>query len=103
MTSNARIASIEIDEKSLAPAGPDAEHERKVAIFDLIESNSFKVINRVADIVRNSEKRFMTRMKTSTPMDKNTDNDIITWGRTVFRGNSLNSTEHASASMMTVL
>ena len=44
MTSNARIASIEIDDKSLAPAGPDAEHERKVAIFDLIESNSFKVI-----------------------------------------------------------
>lgn len=40
----ARIASIEIDEKSLAPAGPDAEHERKVAIFDLIEDNSFKVI-----------------------------------------------------------
>ena len=44
MTANARIASIEIDEKSLAPAGPDAEHERKVAIFDLIESNSFKVL-----------------------------------------------------------
>jgi uncharacterized protein (UPF0262 family) len=42
--SRARIASIEIDEKSLAPAGPDAEHERKVAIFDLIEGNIFKVI-----------------------------------------------------------
>ena len=39
-----RIASIEIDEKSLAPAGPDAEHERKVAIFDLIEGNTFRVI-----------------------------------------------------------
>ena len=44
MTSNARIASIEIDEKSLAPAGPDADHERKVAIFDLLEANSFRVI-----------------------------------------------------------
>jgi uncharacterized protein (UPF0262 family) len=43
-SSNARIASIVIDEKSLAPAGPDAEHERKVAIFDLIEQNSFRVI-----------------------------------------------------------
>jgi uncharacterized protein (UPF0262 family) len=40
----ARIASIEIDEKSLAPAGPDADHERKVAIFDLIEENHFKVV-----------------------------------------------------------
>lgn len=44
MTDNARIASIEIDEKSLAPAGPDADHERKVAIFDLLEENHFKVI-----------------------------------------------------------
>ena len=44
MTANARIASIEIDEKSLAPAGPDAEHERKVAIFDMIESNSFEFL-----------------------------------------------------------
>src|SRR5690349_16418512 len=44
MTDKARIISIEIDEKSLAPAGPDADHERKVAIFDLIEGNTFKVI-----------------------------------------------------------
>ena len=40
----ARISSILIDEKSLAPAGPDAEHERKIAIFDLIEKNVFRVI-----------------------------------------------------------
>lgn len=40
----ARIASVEIDEKSLAPAGPDADHERKVAIFDLLEENHFKVV-----------------------------------------------------------
>jgi uncharacterized protein (UPF0262 family) len=42
--STARIGSIVIDEKSLAPAGPDAEHERKIAIFDLIEQNTFRVI-----------------------------------------------------------
>jgi uncharacterized protein (UPF0262 family) len=41
---DSRIISIEIDEKSLAPAGPDAEHERKVAIFDLLEANHFKVV-----------------------------------------------------------
>jgi uncharacterized protein (UPF0262 family) len=40
----ARILSIEIDEKSLAPAGPDAEHERKVAIFDILEGNTFKLV-----------------------------------------------------------
>jgi uncharacterized protein (UPF0262 family) len=44
MSEVARIVSIEIDEKSLAPAGPDAEHERKIAIFDLLESNSFRVV-----------------------------------------------------------
>lgn len=44
MTDKARIASIQIDDRSLAPAGPDAEHERKVAIFDLLEGNHFKVV-----------------------------------------------------------
>ena len=44
MTDKARIASIHIDDRSLAPAGPDAEHERKVAIFDLLEGNHFKLI-----------------------------------------------------------
>lgn len=44
MTQTARIISIEIDDKSLAPAGPDAEHERKTAIFDLLESNFFKIV-----------------------------------------------------------
>ena len=44
MTDNARIISIEIDEKSLAPAGPDADHERKVAIFDILEGNIFRII-----------------------------------------------------------
>lgn len=39
-----RIVSIEIDEKSLAPAGPDADHERKVAIFDIVESNVFRLV-----------------------------------------------------------
>jgi uncharacterized protein (UPF0262 family) len=43
MMEKSRIASIEIDEKSLAPQGPDADHERKVAIFDLLENNVFKV------------------------------------------------------------
>ena len=44
MTSPRRIVAIEIDEKSLAPAGPEADHERRVAIFDLIEGNSFSVV-----------------------------------------------------------
>ena len=36
-----RIARIEIDETGLAPPTPEIEQERKVAIFDLLEDNSF--------------------------------------------------------------
>jgi len=38
-----RLISVDIDEDSLAASGPDAEHERRVAIFDLIEENEFVV------------------------------------------------------------
>jgi len=39
-----RIVKIDLDERSLAPATADVEHERKVAIYDLIEENYFKPI-----------------------------------------------------------
>lgn len=38
-----RLISIEIDDATLAASGQDAEHERRVAIFDLIEENTFGV------------------------------------------------------------
>ncbi len=37
-----RLQSVELDEASLAPASRDAEHERQVAIFDLLEQNLFQ-------------------------------------------------------------
>ncbi|MBI1393608.1 MAG: UPF0262 family protein [Alphaproteobacteria bacterium] len=39
-----RIVEITLDERSLAPATADIEHERKVAIFDLKEENYFEPI-----------------------------------------------------------
>jgi len=39
-----RLIEIKIDEETLAASGPDAEHERRVAVFDLIEANSFEVV-----------------------------------------------------------
>jgi uncharacterized protein (UPF0262 family) len=36
-----RICHIEIDERGLARPTPEIEQERKVAIFDLLEDNSF--------------------------------------------------------------
>jgi uncharacterized protein (UPF0262 family) len=36
-----RICHIEIDDTGLAPPTPEIEQERKVAVFDLLEDNSF--------------------------------------------------------------
>jgi uncharacterized protein (UPF0262 family) len=40
-----RLADIAIDPRSLAAATADGEHERRVAIFDLLESNLFDVVD----------------------------------------------------------
>ncbi|MEM9170492.1 MAG: UPF0262 family protein [Pseudomonadota bacterium] len=39
-----KIVKIDLDERSLAPAGADIEHERKVAVYDLLEENYFQPI-----------------------------------------------------------
>lgn len=39
--SNNRIAAITLDEESIGRSGPDIEHERAIAIYDLIEENVF--------------------------------------------------------------
>lgn len=36
-----KIADLILDEKTVVRRGPDVEHERKVAIFDLLEENFF--------------------------------------------------------------
>lgn len=36
-----RICHIEIDEEGLVPATPEIEQERRIAVFDLLEENSF--------------------------------------------------------------
>jgi uncharacterized protein (UPF0262 family) len=36
-----RLIAITLDENSIGRSGPDVEHERAVAIYDLLESNSF--------------------------------------------------------------
>ena len=36
-----RIVKLTLDERTVVKRSPDVEHERKVAIFDLLEENSF--------------------------------------------------------------
>ncbi len=42
------IFNISLDEKSIVRRNADIEHERKVAIFDLLEDNRFKLTSGVA-------------------------------------------------------
>lgn len=44
-TPSGRLVHIELDEESFSAIGSDAEHERRVAIFDLIEENSFAPVD----------------------------------------------------------
>ncbi|HET7850744.1 MAG TPA: UPF0262 family protein [Pseudolabrys sp.] len=36
-----RLVGVKLDEKSIGRSNPDVEHEREVAIYDLLEQNSF--------------------------------------------------------------
>lgn len=40
-----RLYSVVLDENSIERGTPDQEHERQVAIYDLIEENSFDLVN----------------------------------------------------------
>lgn len=44
--STSRLIAVTLDEKSTATSNPNIEHEREVAIFDLLESNSFALAGR---------------------------------------------------------
>ena len=39
--SHQRLVKITLDEGSIGRSSPDIEHERAVAIYDLLEDNSF--------------------------------------------------------------
>ena len=48
MPDNNRIAQITLDEQSVIRRSPQVEHERKVAIFDLLEDNEFALTSGTA-------------------------------------------------------
>jgi uncharacterized protein (UPF0262 family) len=43
-TSNNRLVAVTLDETSIGRSGPDIEHERAVAIYDLLEENLFEPV-----------------------------------------------------------
>src|ERR1044071_7085464 len=40
-----RLVKVELDEESMGRSNPDVEHEREVAIYDLLEQNSFAPVD----------------------------------------------------------
>jgi uncharacterized protein (UPF0262 family) len=44
MSADHKLASVELDAATLPAATAEIEHERRVAIFDLVEKNSFKPV-----------------------------------------------------------
>src|SRR5258708_9834253 len=44
MPERRRIVDIVLDEKSVARRTPEVEHERAVALFDLLEENDFALV-----------------------------------------------------------
>lgn len=45
MDDKARIVQVRLDERTLVRRAPEVEHERAVAIYDLIEENRFRLID----------------------------------------------------------
>ena len=45
MSDAGRIARISLDETSIARRGPEIDHERSVAAYDLIENNRFELVD----------------------------------------------------------
>jgi uncharacterized protein (UPF0262 family) len=42
-TETKRLVAVTLDDKSIGRGNPDQEHERAIAIYDLVEANSFGV------------------------------------------------------------
>lgn len=40
-----RIATLKIDDSALPPVSPEAEQERNIAIFDLLDGNHFRMLD----------------------------------------------------------
>ena len=45
MSGSERIVALELDQKSIVRWSPQIEHERNVAVFDLLEENYFRLID----------------------------------------------------------
>ena len=73
---NNRLIDVVLDDESIGRATPDVEHERAVAIFDLIEENSFQPEGDTGGpyklVIALAESRLVFRVK------RENDEDVVT-------------------------
>jgi uncharacterized protein (UPF0262 family) len=71
-----RIVSLNLDERSVLRRNPDVEHERAVAIFDLLEENSFAPVGHTGGpysltlAIEDNRLAFDIRDETDAPLDR---------------------------------
>ena len=59
------IVQIEIDDSDFPPATPEIEQEREVAMFDILECNSFKLTGRGEKVISDGPYRLGLSIKNS--------------------------------------
>ena len=73
---NFRIADVELDEAVIISLSPDIEHERRIAIFDLLEENYFEPIGAARGpfnlrlVIEENRLVFDVRMGDKSPLGK---------------------------------
>ncbi len=73
---NFRIADVELDEAVIIRLSPDIEHERRIAIFDLLEENYFEPIGAARGpfnlrlVIEENRLVFDVRMSDKSPLGK---------------------------------
>ena len=73
---NFRIADVELDEAVIIRLSPDIEHERRIAIFDLLEENYFEPIGAARGpfnlrlVIEENRLVFDVRMGDKSPLGK---------------------------------
>jgi len=76
MNPDHRICHIELDEKSIIRRNADIDHERRVAIFDLLEANSYEPLEELPDGYAGPFRIILRMEDNRLAMDIYSDQDI---------------------------
>ncbi|MBH64185.1 MAG: hypothetical protein CL569_17410 [Alphaproteobacteria bacterium] len=85
MSDRHRIIDVTLDEQSFVRRNPDVEHERRVAIFDLLQENRFALVDGVAGPFRVHVSVRESRLVFEVRSEDEQDIDNIVLALTPFR------------------